>query len=143
MVWAVLTDLRTMAEGSPELVTMVPLTPGGLRLGQTYLGVNRRKAVIWPSRSVVSSYEPEKVLAWDTKTSGATWIYELTPEGGGTRLVHRRPVPKALTILSKLFAPAALGGSVSHANELEEGMAQTIFRIKAAAESAAHEAANR
>jgi hypothetical protein len=140
VVWGVLTDLKTIAEGSPELVTMMPLTPGGLRLGQTYLGINRRKAVVWPSRNVVTALEPGKVLAWETKSSGATWIYELVAEGAGTRLVHRRPVPKKLTLLSKGFAPLALGGSESHADELEQGMAQTVFRIKTAAESAAHAA---
>jgi uncharacterized protein YndB with AHSA1/START domain len=137
-VWDVLTDLKKMAEGSPELLTMVPLRSGGLRLGQTYLGINRRKAIIWSTRNVVSALEPGKVLAWDTATSGATWIYELSAEGDGTRLVHRRPVRKRLTLLSRAFAPVALGGSVEHADELEEGMAQTIFRIKTAAESAAH-----
>lgn len=142
-VWAVLTDLTKVAEGSPELLTMIPLLPGGLRLGQTYIGVNRRKAVIWPSRNVMSSFEPEKTLGWDTKTSGATWIFDLLAEDGGTRLVHRRPVRKSLTLLGKAFASAALGGGESHADELEEGMAQTIFRIKTAAESAAHQAASR
>ena len=33
------------------------------------------------------------MVAWDTKSSGARWIWELTPEGTGTRVVHRRPVP--------------------------------------------------
>ena len=140
IVWAALTDLKKMAEGSPELLTMIPLLRGGLRLGQTYIGINRRKAVVWPSRNVVSAFEPGKVLAWDTRTSGATWIFELTAEDGGTRLVHRRTVLKKLTLLSKGFAPVALGGGASHADELEQGMAQTIFRIKTAAESAAHAA---
>jgi hypothetical protein len=55
VVWGVLTDLKKIAEGSPELLTMIPLGSGGLRLGQTYIGINRRKAVIWPSRNVVSA----------------------------------------------------------------------------------------
>ena len=46
--------LRRMPEWSPELVRMVPLKPGGLRVGQWYLGINRRKAVVWPTRSVVA-----------------------------------------------------------------------------------------
>lgn len=133
-VWAVLTDLQRMPEWSPELVTMVPMKRGGLRVGQWYLGVNRRKGVVWPTRNVVATLEPGKALAWDTKTSGARWIYELAPEGAGTRLVHRRPVPTRLTLLSRMFAPAALGGNVEHADELEAGMAQTVARLKAAVE---------
>ena len=46
-VWATLTDLSRMPEWSPELLKMVPLKRGGLRLGQWYLGVNRRKAMVW------------------------------------------------------------------------------------------------
>jgi len=133
-VWAVLTDLKRMPDLSPELVRMVPLTPGGLKVGQQYLGLNRRKAVVWPTRNVVATLEPERVLAWDTKSSGARWIYELSAEGAGTRVVHRRPVPTKLTALSRAFAPALLGGSVEHADELEAGMAQTLARLKAAVE---------
>ncbi|WP_183407069.1 SRPBCC family protein [Nocardioides marmorisolisilvae] len=133
-VWAALTDLRNMRAWSEELVTMIPLTPGGLKLGQQYLGLNRRKAMIWPSRSVVAQLDAEKALAWDTKTSGARWIYELSPEGTGTKVVHRRPVPKKMTVLSKLFAPVALGGSDGHADELEGHMATTLQRMKATVE---------
>lgn len=135
-VWALLTDLSRMSEWSPELVAMVPLKPGGLRVGQWYLGLNRRKAVVWPTRSVVAVLEPGRCLAWDTRSSGARWIWEVAPEGAGTRVVHRRPVPHRITVLSKVFAPLALGGSDEHADELEAGMARTVELLKAAAESA-------
>lgn len=134
-VWEALTDLRRMREWSPELLRMLPLKPGGLKLGQWYLGLNRRKAVIWPTRNVVATLEPLTSLAWDTKTSGARWIYELAPEGPGTRVVHRRPVPTKLTFISRVFAPTALGGSKEHADELEAGMAQTLARLKVSVES--------
>ena len=134
-VWALLTDFSRMPDWSPELVKMLPLKRGGLRVGQWYLGINKRKAVVWPTRSVVAELDPGKVLAWDTKSSGARWIWELSPEGGGTRVVHRRPVPDGITVMSKLFAPTFLGGSDAHADELEAGMAETVARLKAAAES--------
>lgn len=131
-VWALLTDLSRMPEWSPELVRMVPLRRGGLRVGQWYLGINRRKAVVWPTRSVVAELEPGRVLAWDTTSSGARWIWELAPEGAGTRVVHRRPVPRRLTPVSRVFAPLFLGGTAGHADELEAGMAQTVARLKSA-----------
>jgi uncharacterized protein YndB with AHSA1/START domain len=133
-VWAVLSDVRRMPELSPELVRMLPLKAGGLRPGQWYLGVNRRKAVVWPTRSVVSDVQRGKRLVWDTKTSGAQWIWELAPEGEGTRVVHRRPVPRRLTPSSFVFAKAFLGGVGGHADELEHGMAQSVARLKAAVE---------
>ena len=133
-VWATLTDFRRMSEWSPELVRMMPIGRGGLRVGRQYVGINRRKAAIWPTRSVVAVLEPERSLAWDTRSSGARWIYELSPEGTGTRVVQRRPVPHQLTLLSKAFAPLFLGGSDDHADELEQGMAQTLERLRGAVE---------
>lgn len=133
-VWATLTDLRRMPDWSPELVTMLPLTRGGLRVGQWYLGLNRRKAAVWPTRSVVTAVEEGRTLAWDTRSSGARWIYELSPEGSGTRVVHRRPVPRRLTLVGRLYARMALGGVEQHADELEAGMATTLERLRAAVE---------
>lgn len=133
-VWEVLTDFSRMPEWSPELVRMLPLKRGGLRPGQWYLGINRRKAVVWPTRSVVVDVEPGRRLAWDTRSSGARWIYELEPAGEGTRVVHRRPVPRRLTPLSKAFAGALLGGAASHADELEAGMQATVDRLRDALE---------
>jgi uncharacterized protein YndB with AHSA1/START domain len=134
-VWEALTDLSRMPDWSPELVRMLPLKRGGLRVGQWYLGINRRKAVVWPTRSVVAVVEPGRSLAWDTKSSGARWIWELRPEGEGTHIVHRRPVPRRLTAISKVFAAGLLGGTGSHADELEHGMQQTVSRLKATVEA--------
>ena len=134
-VWAQLTDFSKMPDWSPELVRMVPLKRGGLRVDQWYLGINRRKAVVWPTRSVVAELDPGRALAWDTRSSGARWIWELSPAAGGTRVVHRRPVPRRLTGLSKVFAGAFLGGVEGHADELETGMAETVARLKVAVES--------
>jgi uncharacterized protein YndB with AHSA1/START domain len=129
-VWETLSDLARMPGWSPELVRMVPLLPGGLRLGQTYLGINRRKAIVWPTRNVVVGLDPGRVLAWETRSSGARWIWELAPSGSGTTLVHRRPVPRRLTPLSAVFATAFLGGVGGHADELEAGMLQTAERLR-------------
>jgi hypothetical protein len=133
-VWSALSDFSRMPEWSPELVRMVALKPGGLKVGQQYLGLNRRKAVLWPTRNVVALVDPGSALAWDTRSSGARWIYELAPEGAGTRVVHRRPVPDRLTRISTVFAPLFLGGNDGHAAELEAGMAETLERLKAAVE---------
>ena len=134
-VWAVLADLDRMPDLSAELVKMVPLKPGGLKLGQQYLGLNKRKAVLWPSRSKVVALDPDRELAWHTFSSGATWIFELAPIEGGTRVVHRRPVPTGLTALSKVFAALFLGGGEHHADELEVHVGQTLVRLKVAVEA--------
>jgi hypothetical protein len=135
-VWTLLADVGRMKEWSPELVGMWSLLPGGLRTGQQYVGLNRRRFVVWPTRSVVAVLEPGRRLAWDTRSSGARWIWELEPAGPGeTRVVHRRPVPEKLTLLSNLFAGALLGGAGGHADELEGHMQTTVERLRAAAEA--------
>ena len=78
-----------------------------------------------------------RLVVWDTKTSGARWIWELSPDGTGTRVVHRRPVPRGLTPVGFVFAKAFLGGVGGHADELEVGMAQSVARLKAAVENPA------
>ena len=131
-VWALLTDFGQLAEWSPETVRMVPLKRGGLRVGQWYLGINRRKALVWPTRSVVADVAPGSRLVWDTPSSGAQWIWELEPDpadAGRTRVVHRRPVPRSLSVGSRIVAPLLLGGNDSHADELEAGMATTVGRL--------------
>lgn len=133
-VWQVITDFDALPERSPELVKMIPVGKGGPRVGKFYIGINRRKAVIWPTRNRIAMWEPNKAMAWDTLESGARWIFELAPEGKGTRLVQRRPIPKKLALVGKVFAGGLLGGGVQHADELEGHMQVTLEGIKAAAE---------
>jgi uncharacterized protein YndB with AHSA1/START domain len=133
-VWSLVTDVTRMSDWSPELVRMLPLKRGGMRRGQWYLGINRRKAVVWPTRNVVAVLESGRSIAWDTTSSGARWIWEVTPSGEGTHVVHRRPVPDRLTLLGRVFARYFLGGVDDHADELEAGMAATVERLKAVAE---------
>jgi len=134
-VWAVLTDFGNLADASPELVTMRPLLRGGLRVGQQYLGVNKRGRVYWPTTNVVVDLQPKRLLAWDTPLSGARWIFELTEADGGTRLTQRRPVPRRLHPFGRLFAAALLGGGEGHADELEQALGTTLTHLKAVAEA--------
>lgn len=133
-VWSAVTDLKLMAEGSPETVTMLPLKRGGLREGQWYVGINRRKAVVWPTRNVVSTVEPGRTLAWDTKTSGTRWTYRVEPAADGVRLSLTRTVPGRRTVVGKVFAAIALGGKDGHDVDLQHGMRRTLEHIKAAVE---------
>jgi uncharacterized protein YndB with AHSA1/START domain len=133
-VWQLLTDFTRMPEWSPELVRMVPLRRGGLRVGQWYLGINRRGPVVWPTRNVVTVLEAGRRVGWDTRSSGARWIYDLTERDAGTRLTLTRSVPRRLTMGSTVFATALLGGADSHADELEDGMRRTLERFKRAAD---------
>jgi uncharacterized protein YndB with AHSA1/START domain len=133
-VWEALTDLSRMPARSPELVRTVPLGRGPLRAGRQYVGINRRGPVVWPTRNRVVAVEPERMLVWDTVSSGARWVVELQPDGEGTRVVHRRPVIRGLTLASRVVAGTLLGGGASHATELEAGMRTTLEALKAEVE---------
>ena len=80
---------------------------------------------------------PAGALAWDTRSSGAPLdLGARARTGDGTRVVHRRPVPRRLTAAEPgCSRRSLLGGSDGHADELEAGMAQTVARLKAAAEA--------
>ncbi|QYJ04359.1 SRPBCC family protein [Nocardioides panacisoli] len=131
-VWALLSDFSRLPQWSPETVRMLPLKPGGQRVGQWYLGINRRGRVWWPSRSVLTGREEGRRLAWDTRTSGARWIWELEADGAGTRIVHRRPVT-GRPVGARVFARLFLGGLAHHVDELEDDMQLTVDRLAAAA----------
>jgi hypothetical protein len=134
-VWSLISDVRRLPDWSPELVAMLPLKRGGLRVGQWYLGINRRKAVFWPTRNVVGILEEGRRLAWDTTTSGARWIWQVTDHPAGCEVRLDRPVPKRIPWFSGLFTRFLLGGESEHADELEAGMAATLTRLKSVAEA--------
>jgi uncharacterized protein YndB with AHSA1/START domain len=134
-IWALLTDTRALAEASPELLAMTPLRPGGFRTGQVYIGWNRRKAVVWPTLNVVHEAQPHRRLSWDTRTSGARWIYEIAARPEGALVTQSRPVPRRLALVGRVFAALFLGGGSSHADELEAGMRASLERLGQSAES--------
>ncbi len=133
-VWAALSDPTRMPEFSPELRRAFLLGKPGV--GATIVGINRRKAVVWPTTSRIVRWEPARALAWKTRESGATWVYELEPvelaSGPGTRVGARR-VLNAYSVGSRLMTPI-LGGAAGHDAELAEGLASTLDRIRAVVE---------
>jgi len=133
VVWRVVSDLGRMPEFSPELrKAFVVGKPG---VGANIIGINRRKAVIWPTTSKVVRWEPGQAVAWKTRESGATWVYELEATATGTSVTGRRVLPR-FTIGTALLGPV-IGGAQGHDAELAEGIRTTLERIRAAVEAGA------
>ncbi len=130
-VWRVVSDLARMPEFSPELRKAFVLGRPGL--GANVIGINRRKAVVWPTSSKVVRWEPGRAVAWKTRESGATWIYELEPTATGTAVTCRRELPR-VTVATYLLGPA-LGGVKGHDTELAAGIRTTLERIRASVEA--------
>ena len=130
-VWQVVSDLRRMPEFSPELrKAFVVGKPG---VGANIIGVNRRKLVVWPTTSKVVRWEPGRAVAWKTRESGATWVYELEGTPSGTRVTGRRVLPR-FTVGTSLLAPV-IGGAAGHDQELADGIRTTLERIRSTVEA--------
>jgi Polyketide cyclase / dehydrase and lipid transport len=127
-VWGVLSDLGRMPEFSPELRKAFVIGKPGV--GANIIGINRRKAVVWPTTSKVVRWEPGQAVAWKTRESGATWVYELEATATGTSVTGRRVLPK-FTIGTALLGPV-IGGAQGHDAELAEGIRTTLERIREA-----------
>jgi uncharacterized protein YndB with AHSA1/START domain len=130
-VWQIVSDLGRMPEFSPELRKAFVIGKPGV--GANIIGINRRKAVVWPTTSKVVRWEPGRAVAWKTRESGATWVYELQPTDTGTTVTGRRVLPK-FTLGTTLLGPA-IGGAQGHDAELADGIRTTLERIRATAES--------
>ena len=72
-------------------------------------------------------------MAWKTRESGATWVYELEATATGTSVTGRRVLPK-FTIGTSLLGPV-IGGAQGHDAELAEGIRTTLERIRATVEA--------
>lgn len=133
VVWEALSDVTRMSEWSPECRRIVVLGGPARGVGTKLLGINRRGWAVWPTRSEVVRYEPGRAVAWRTRESGATWTYELTPQGVGTLLAGRRELA-SYTRGTRLLAPL-IGGAGGHDRELADGIRTTLHRIKNAVEA--------
>jgi uncharacterized protein YndB with AHSA1/START domain len=131
-VWALVSDLRNMARWSPQVVKTFVKHP--VREGSTMFNVNRRKLLVWPTQAKVVRLVPEQEIAFRVKENFTVWSYELEPTADGTRVTARREAPQGISDLSVGLTKRALGGVDVFTTELQQGMRQTLAKIKADAE---------
>jgi len=137
-VWALVSDLRSMARWSPQ--TVKSFRRGGEGLGARFLNVNRLKVLVWPTQSKVVRFEapgPEGTgeIAWRVKENFTVWSLRLAPNAqGGTTLTSTREAPEGISDVSVRLTKVAFGGVPKFTGQLEADMAVTLGRIKAAAE---------
>lgn len=132
-VWEVVSDLRRMGEWSPQCKKMI-IRGGEVKQGTRTINVNRQGWKVWPTRSYVKVFEPERELALKIAENGTVWTYELEPTATGTRLTEHRTAPNGVSSLSNMLTKNVLGGTENFEAELEEGIAETLRHIKSAAE---------
>jgi len=134
-VWAVVSDLARMGEWSPQCKKMI-IFGGPVKAGTRTLNINRRGALVWPTRAKVVAFEPEKELAFRITDNHTVWSYRLTPSATGTTLTESRTVAGGQTTkISSVLVDKVFGGNTSFESELSAGIRETLGKIKRAAEA--------
>lgn len=131
-VWAVVSDLRNMPRWSPQ--TAKSILRGENGPGARFLNINRKGMLVWPTRSKVVRFEPEREIAWRIKDNFTIWSLTLEPTEAGTRLTQRREAPEGISDISVNLTKAVLGGVPKFTETLAADMATTLGRIKAEVE---------
>lgn len=135
-VWAVVSDLRRMGEWSPQCRRMYVLG-GDVRRGTRTFNLNRRGWLRWPTTSRVVVFEPEREVAFRIAQNRMIWTFALEPTATGTRVTESRTMPDGSGRASALLVQHLLGGTEEFEQELADGMASTLARIKTEVERAA------
>lgn len=133
-VWSLVSELRNMPRWSPQC-RKVFVRGGEVREGAKMINVNRKGFLVWPTQSQVVEMVPEQRVAFRVKENWTVWSFDLSPTPtGGTRVVQRREAPKGISDLSVQLTKRVLGGVEEFTEELQQGMQQTLRKIKADAE---------
>ena len=139
-VWEIAVDLSRMGEWSDE-------NKGGEWLdgepgpGHRFRGRNELGDMAWETVSVVTEFDPPRAFEWavgDPKNASATWRYDLSPEGSGTRLRQSAvmgPGPSGLTAAIERMPDKEERILERRCEQHRRNMSATIEGIKAAAET--------
>ncbi|TSD94188.1 SRPBCC family protein [Gordonia rubripertincta] len=133
-VWSVISDLQRMGEWSPQCKKMI-IRGGTVGLGTKTININRRGPLVWPTTSKVVRFTPNQEIAFRVAENHTVWSYTITPNGSGVTVTERREVNGSTTKVSSLLVDKLFGGAESFEAELKLGMAETLGKIKRAAES--------
>lgn len=99
VAYAAVSDVRQMGRWSPE--NRGAVVEGGFEhayVGMQFVGDNKRGAVRWQTKCIVTVAEPGRRFAFDVRRYGfgrfmvpvriATWAYDFEPVDGGTRVTE-------------------------------------------------------
>lgn len=134
-VWALVSDVCRMSDWSPQ-VTSTRLRAGHERVGPGAQFTNRNVhgELEWTTHAEVVRWEPSRELAFRVEENWAVWSFLLEQTATGTRLTQRRETPDGISDLSAELTEGFMGGQDAFTGALEEGMTQTLERIRTTAE---------
>lgn len=107
----------------------------GPAVGARFKGSNKRGFVRWSTTSTVVAADRGEEFAFEVGDSGTRWGYRFEADGTGTVVTESRAASKPYPFIAKAFTTVLLGGVDRHTQELREGMAATLQRLKDLAET--------
>jgi hypothetical protein len=134
VVYDLISDITRMAEFSPENTGGSWLGGAtGPAVGAKFKGTNAIGRTTWSTKPTVTVAERGRVFEFKVPgKSGPTWRYELTPMGGGTKVVEsmsqQKPSPLPIRVIQRR------AGVTDRASNLRDGMTTTLYRLADAAE---------
>lgn len=137
-VWELVGDVRRMAEWSPHVVSS-RLRAGfdEVGVGAEFTNLNRMGELEWKTRGEIVRYEPPQEMAFRIADNWVIWSLTLHPHPMGTLLVQRREAPDGISEYSLDLTDRYLGGQHAFTHAVQEGMRETLARIRTAAQARA------
>ena len=135
-VYALITDLSTLAELAEEADAMAWKRGAAARPGAVFTGHNTSSVgKTWTTKCIVTHAEPGRVFAFDVKTGSivpvAHWRYDIEAVGGGCQVTERMWDRRPRWIRK----PAEMTTGISdRASANAEHIRLTLQRLKACAE---------
>ena len=136
-VWELVADVCRMPEWSPQ-VRSTRLRQGHdrVKLGAEFTNLNREGDLEWTTHGEIVRFTPGREVAFRIAENFVIWSFRIDPiDEGGTLLVQRRDTPDGISDLSLELTEGFMGGQAVFTQTLHAGMAQTLQRIKDAAEA--------
>ncbi|MDO7868909.1 SRPBCC family protein [Nocardioides jiangxiensis] len=135
-VWRLVSDVIRMPEWSPQ-VTSVRLRSGfdEVALGAEFTNRNTLgNGLDWTTHATITAYDAPREVAFRIEENWVTWRFVLEPSEVGTLLHQQREAPDGISDLSQQLTDGFMGGTEQFSETMRAGMAETLERIKAAAE---------
>lgn len=135
-LWAMVSDVTRMGEWSPE-TTEVSWVAGasGPEVGAKFKGTNEHAGKSWSTGATVTSADPGRRFAFLVAVGPvkvAEWAYDFESSVGGCRVTESW-TDRRNGLVKALGKP--LSGVADRAEHNRAGMAETLERLAAAAES--------
>ena len=136
-LYDLVSDVRRMGEWSPETKTCTWIDGAtGPAVGARFKGTNARGPLRWSTKPKIVVAEPGREFAFVTELRGrdtTKWSYRFEPAGTGTTVTESfemlDDMPKAIAFVERYLMRVS-----DRKADLEKNMAETLARIKAAAE---------